>query len=120
MHETFCSNRLNDFGINYSDNYEWRSSECAQPYFTYLRHLKQFHESPIVKYSYTAFSYILFLLLFSYYLLFNFEMPTDDIPSIHWTEILVIIIVTTMLIEEIRQVKICLSAAQRHCSRPFF
>ena len=45
-------------------------------------------------------------MLFSYYLLFNFGPPTDQIPSIHWTEILVIIIVSTMLIEDIRQVNL--------------
>jgi hypothetical protein len=97
-------NRLNDYGINYSDNYIWQSSVCSKPYLTYLRHLKHFHESPIVKYSYACVGYIIFLLLFSYYLLFNFQIPTNEFPSIHWTEILVIIIVTTMLIEEIRQV----------------
>jgi len=83
----------------------WRSSKCSKPYLTYFRHVKHFHESPIVKYSYNSASYIIFLLLFSYYLLFNFEIPKNQIPAIHWTEILVIIIVTTMFIEEIRQVK---------------
>jgi hypothetical protein len=104
-HYSFLT-RLNDYGINYSDSYAWRSSTFSQPYLTYLRHVKHFHESPIVKYSYNASSYILFLLLFSYYLLFNFEIPMNETPSIHWTEILVIIIVTTMLIEEFRQVTI--------------
>ena len=46
-------------------------------------------------------TYLFFLLLFSYVLLFNFSPPTSDIPSIHWTEILTIILVTSMLIEEI-------------------
>ncbi|CAF4302333.1 unnamed protein product, partial [Adineta steineri] len=81
----------------------WRSTKYSKSYLTYLRHLKHFHESPIVKYSYNSASYIIFLLLFSYYLLFNFEIPTDEIPSIHWTEIFVILMVTTMLFEEIRQ-----------------
>ncbi|CAF1532094.1 unnamed protein product [Adineta ricciae] len=95
--------RLNDYGINYSDHYVWHSDKHSQRYVTYFRHLKHFHESPIVKYSYNIISYIIFLLLFSYYLLFNFNIPTDNVPSIHWTEILVIIIITTMLFEEIRQ-----------------
>jgi len=82
----------------------WRSTKCFKPYLIYFLHVKHFHESPIVKFSYNSVSYILFLLLFSYYLLFNFQIPQNQIPSIHWTEILVIIIVTTMLIEEIRQV----------------
>jgi hypothetical protein len=81
----------------------WKSSKWSKPYLTYLRHLKHFHESPIVKYSYNSVSYIIFLLVFSYYLLFAYQIPN---ASIHWTEILVIMFVTTMLIEEIRQVKI--------------
>lgn len=91
--------------ISYSDSYVWRSSKFWKPYLTYFRHIKHFHESPVVKYSYNTVSYIIFLLLFSYYLLFDFNIPTNDNPTIHWTEILVIIIVTTMLIEEFRQVK---------------
>jgi hypothetical protein len=93
---------LNDNGINYSDSYVWKSTKCLKPYLTYFRHLKHFHESPIVKYSYNSVSYIVFLLLFSYYLLFTFQIPSR---GIHWTEIVVIMIVTTMLFEEIQQVK---------------
>ena len=88
--------RLKDYGINYSAS--------DKSILTYIRHLKHFHESPMVKYAYNSISYLLFLLLFCYYLLFNFEMVTNDKPMIHWTEILVIIMVTIMLIEEIRQV----------------
>ena len=96
--------RLNDNGINYSDNYMWRSTKCSKPYLTYFRHLKHFHESPIIKYAYNSVGYLFFLLLFSYYLLFQFQMPQNDKITLHWTEIFVIITVTTMLIEEIRQV----------------
>ncbi|CAF3654873.1 unnamed protein product [Rotaria socialis] len=39
-----------------------------------------------------------------YYMLFAFDPPSDDIPSIHWTEILTIITVTSMLVEEFRQI----------------
>ncbi|CAF1277108.1 unnamed protein product [Rotaria sordida] len=94
---------LRDYGINYSYIYESRSGYRLQRSFNYFRHLKQFHESPFIKFSYNAVSYIFFLLLFSYYLLFNFKSPTNESPSIHWTEILVIIIITTMLFEDIRQ-----------------
>ncbi|CAF4285885.1 unnamed protein product [Rotaria sp. Silwood2] len=95
--------RLNNYGINYSDIYASSPDCCSQGCFNYFRRLKQFHESPFVKFSYNSASYIFFLLLFSYYLLFNFKSPTNETPSIHWTEILVIIIVTTMLFEDIRQ-----------------
>lgn len=81
-----------------------KKSSCTTRLLSYLRKLKHFHESPYVKFSYNAISYIFFLLLFSYYLLFDFRPPTDDVPSIHWTEILVIIIVSTMLFEDIRKV----------------
>ncbi|CAF0766794.1 unnamed protein product [Rotaria sp. Silwood1] len=95
--------RLNNHGINYSDIYARPSSYCSQACFNYFRRLKQFHESPFIKFSYNAASYLFFLLLFSYYLLFDFKSPTNETPSIHWTEIVVIIIVTTMLFEDIRQ-----------------
>ncbi len=81
-----------------------RSNYCPQGLLNYFRRLKHFHEAPCIKFVYNAVSYIFFLLLFSYYLLFAFQPPTDQIPSINWTEILVIIIISTMLIEDIRQV----------------
>jgi len=43
---------------------------------------------------------VVFLLLFSYYLLFDFQPPTDEISNMNWTEILVTIIVSRMLIED--------------------
>ncbi|CAF0911252.1 unnamed protein product [Rotaria sp. Silwood1] len=95
--------RLNDYGINYSDIYMWQSNKCSKSYLTYFLHLKHFHESPIVKYLFNSISFIIFLLLFSYYLLFDFQIPKNQSPSIHGAEIFVIITITTMLIEEIRQ-----------------
>ncbi|CAF4967766.1 unnamed protein product [Rotaria sp. Silwood1] len=95
--------RLKDHGINYSDIYTWQSDSCLQGCLDYFRQLKQFHESPLIKFSYNAASYIFFLLLFSYYLLFNFKSSTNGSSRIHWTEVLLIIIVTTMLFEDIRQ-----------------
>jgi len=83
----------------------WRTNCCSKKCLTYFRRLKLFHEAPYVKFLYNAASYIFFLLLFSYYLLFAFEPPTDEIPSINWTEILVIIIISTMFIEDFRKVK---------------
>jgi hypothetical protein len=96
--------RLNKYGIDYSDTYRSRLDCCPKGCTTYFRRLLQFHESPFIKFTYNCASYICFLLLFSYYLLFQFNIPTNDIPSIDWTEILVIIIVSTMLIEDTRQV----------------
>ncbi|CAF1134485.1 unnamed protein product [Rotaria sp. Silwood1] len=95
--------KLKDHGINYSDIYAWQSDCYFQGCLDYFRHLKQFHESPLIKFSYNSASYIFFLLLFSYYLLFDFKSPTNENLRAHWTEILLIIIVTTMLFEDIRQ-----------------
>ncbi|CAF1230161.1 unnamed protein product [Rotaria sordida] len=72
--------RLEDHGINYSDIYAWQSDSCSQGCFDYFRQLKQFHQSPLIKFS-----------------------STNNSSCIHWTEILLIIIVTTMLFEDIRQ-----------------
>ena len=55
----------------------------------------------MIKYAYNTISYLIFLLFFSYYLLFELPHAND----IHWTEIYVIVTITTMLIEEIRQVR---------------
>ncbi|CAF4113570.1 unnamed protein product, partial [Rotaria sp. Silwood2] len=43
--------KLKDHGINYSDIYTWRSDSCSQGCLDYFRHLKQFHESPLIKFS---------------------------------------------------------------------
>ncbi len=81
-----------------------------------------FHESPMIKMSYhfvskftsnldgffdfiIQISYIWFLLVFSYMMLYHLDNPdTFTIP--HWTEIYVIITVGTMFCEEIRKVKL--------------
>ncbi|UJR35044.1 hypothetical protein I4U23_027820 [Adineta vaga] len=96
--------RLDAHGINYSDNnLTLTNKTCSLRCKRYFRRLKQFHESPYIKFLYNSASYLFFLLVFSYYLLFAFDPPTDEIPSIHWTEILVIITVTTMLMEDFRK-----------------
>lgn len=94
----------------------------------YLHQLVQFHQSPRMKYWYHCVCaeaetmndarrkrkimfcllqlfYCFFLLLFSYVLLFRFRIPRSEAPSIDWTEILLIILVSFMLIEEIHHVR---------------
>ncbi|CAF1150453.1 unnamed protein product [Adineta steineri] len=88
--------RLAKNGIDYGDDYQ--TNEPIR------KHFLHFHNRPIVKYCYTCFGYILFLLFFSYYMLFAFDPPSDSNPDIHWTEILTIIFVTTMFLEDCRQV----------------
>ncbi len=117
---TYCrmkNFRLSEDGIIYTDGYQ--TSESM------LTHFLHFHNRPIVKYCYTCvsqhylnciidilfdcdiqFGYVLFLLFFSYYMLFAFDPPSDTTPDIHWTEILTIIFVTTMLFEDVRQVSV--------------
>ncbi|UJR19306.1 hypothetical protein I4U23_022435, partial [Adineta vaga] len=82
-------------GINYGDDYHIDEST--------FKNFKHFHNRPFVKYCYTCFGYILFLMFFSYYMLYAFNPSSDSTPDIHWTEILTIIFVSTMLIEDIRQ-----------------
>ncbi|UJR20243.1 hypothetical protein I4U23_023374 [Adineta vaga] len=86
---------LNKKGIDYTDDYD--SDE------TVFQHFFHFHNRPIVKYCYSCFGYVLFLFFFSYYMLFAFVPLSKDVSSIHWTEILIIITISTMLFEEIRQ-----------------
>ncbi|CAF1199462.1 unnamed protein product [Rotaria sordida] len=87
--------QLKKTGIDYTNDYG--KSE------TVFRHFLHFHNRPIVKYFYTCFGYALFLLCFSYYMLYAFDPLSNGTLRIHWTEILTIITVTTMLVEEVRQ-----------------
>ncbi|CAF4602126.1 unnamed protein product [Rotaria sp. Silwood1] len=100
------SEKFRDNGINYGDpkllEYPLilRSQTDSAP-ILYLRKLAKFHRSLPMKFCYHVITYIFFLLLFSYFLLFNFSPPKSQSPSIHWTEILTIILVSCILIEEI-------------------
>ncbi|CAF3768859.1 unnamed protein product [Rotaria sordida] len=92
------------FGIDYIDPYPLeypRYFKQKLVFNKYIHQLQHFHLSLVTKYIYHVISYIFFLLLFSYVLLFEFSPPSNKIPSIHWTEILTIILVSCMLIEEI-------------------
>ncbi|UJR18510.1 hypothetical protein I4U23_005417 [Adineta vaga] len=87
--------QLKKYGINYGDDYQ-----TDEPIYKQFLH---FHNCPIVKFCYTCFGYILFLLFFSYFMLYAFDPSSENSSHIHWTEILTIIFVTTMLLEDIRQ-----------------
>ncbi|CAF1427263.1 unnamed protein product [Adineta steineri] len=87
--------RMSSNGINYY-------MEEDQP--TYWKKFRSFHETPLVKMCYHFISYIWFLLVFSYMMLYHFDSPSDTNGTLHWTEILLIITVRTMLLEEIRQI----------------
>ncbi|CAF1153213.1 unnamed protein product [Rotaria sordida] len=101
------TSKLRHHGINYCDSIlledppNHLKSDLEEFHTVYLRKLRKFHESLAIKCTYHVISYICFLLLFSYVLLFKFSPPSNKIPSIHWTEILTIILVSCMLIEEI-------------------
>ncbi|CAF1184605.1 unnamed protein product [Adineta steineri] len=94
---------LQAYGIDYSDPYPIAFPRYTKylPINDYMHRIKNFHQALLMKYCYHCLNYCFFLLLFSYVLLFNFQPPTSSIPSIHWTEILTIILVSIMLIEEI-------------------
>ncbi|CAF4324388.1 unnamed protein product, partial [Rotaria sordida] len=90
---------LSQDGINYYVNKQNTKDEKST---TYWKHFRYFHESPMVKMSYHFISYLWFLLVFSYMMLYHLDgRNTFDIP--HWTEIYVIITVSTMLVEEVRR-----------------
>jgi hypothetical protein len=50
--------------------------------------------------------YIWLLLVFSYMILFRLVPPSDTGHTFHWTELYTIITISTMLIEDIRRVRI--------------
>ncbi|CAF1174559.1 unnamed protein product [Rotaria sordida] len=94
---------LESYGVNYCDPYPLEYPRYFKSNLTlneYIHRLKHFHLSLLVKFCYHVITYIFFLLLFSYVLLFNFSPPKPQSPSIHWTEILTIILVSCMLIQE--------------------
>ncbi|CAF4129196.1 unnamed protein product, partial [Rotaria sordida] len=98
--------KFSNHGINYSDPSlleDPQSSllESDDSFVLYWNRFKNFHLSLRTKYIYHLITYIFFLLLFSYVLLFNFSPPIAQTPSIHWTEIFTIILVSCILIEEI-------------------
>ncbi|CAF1197338.1 unnamed protein product [Adineta steineri] len=89
---------LSTEGINY-----YADKEPAKSAFKkYWTHFCYFHGSPFIRMYYHFISYIWFLLVFSYMMLYHLDGPeTFRIP--HWTEIYVIITVSTMFCEDIRK-----------------
>ncbi|CAF0985545.1 unnamed protein product, partial [Didymodactylos carnosus] len=87
--------RLNEIGINYTDDYGKDS--------TWWQRVRHFHWSPVAKYSYNCIGYLWFLLIFSYFMLFNFDPISSVGYKIHWTEVLTILTITTMLVEDLQQ-----------------
>ncbi|XP_070535546.1 transient receptor potential cation channel subfamily M member 2-like [Ptychodera flava] len=65
---------------------------------TRVKKLKYFFGSPVVKFYYSTFSYIAFLLLFSYVLLVKY----DELYSV--AEVVLVVWVTSLLFDEIRQI----------------
>ncbi|CAF4188401.1 unnamed protein product, partial [Adineta steineri] len=89
---------LSSKGINYYADRE-PTKNVFKKYWTRFRY---FHGSPFIRMCYHFISYIWFLLVFSYMMLYHLDSPdTFEIP--HWTEIYVIITVSTMFCEEIRK-----------------
>ncbi|CAF0984122.1 unnamed protein product [Adineta steineri] len=85
---------LSTKGINY-----YTDEKKTKKYWTRFQY---FHGSPFIRMCYHFISYIWFLLVFSYMMLYHLDSPnTLKIP--HWTEIYVIITVSTMFCEEIRK-----------------
>jgi len=96
----FVKYRLSSQGINY---YSEKKTNKSSKWSRFWKKFIYFHQSPIVRMSYHFISYIWFLLVFSYMMLYHFDLPSQ-VTRVHWTEIYVIITISTMLIEEFRRV----------------
>ncbi|CAF1102784.1 unnamed protein product [Adineta steineri] len=91
---------LSSDGINYYMSKKILTiSQCKKYWLLF----KYFHQSPMVKMCYHFISYIFFLLVFSYMMLYHLDPGDPDIKP-HWTEIYVIITISTMLCEEVRKI----------------
>ncbi|CAF4244059.1 unnamed protein product, partial [Adineta steineri] len=89
---------LSTEGINYYADKDPTENKFKK----YWTHFCYFHGSPFIRMYYHFISYIWFLLVFSYMMLYHLDGPeTFRIP--HWTEIYVIITVSTMFCEDIRK-----------------
>ncbi|CAF0987789.1 unnamed protein product [Adineta ricciae] len=96
---------LEPYGITYSDALERRqvqSKSSCKPLSINLANILEFHQCPVVKFSYDCIHYLLIVLLFSYVQLFRFDPLTMQTSSIHWTEILLVILISCMLISAFR------------------
>ncbi|CAF5062350.1 unnamed protein product, partial [Rotaria sp. Silwood1] len=99
IHNT-TNNDLSEEGINYYVDTQLSEHDACTNYWTRFRY---FHESPMIKMSYHFMSYVWFLLVFSYMMLYHLDgRNTFTIPD--WSEIYVIITVSTMFCEEARRI----------------
>ncbi|CAF3716629.1 unnamed protein product [Adineta steineri] len=87
---------LSTKGINYYADKESTKNEFKK----YWTRFCYFHASPFIRMCYHFISYIWFLLVFSYMMLYHLDSP-DTLGIPHWTEIYVIITVSTMFCGEI-------------------
>lgn len=108
-------------GVNYYTEYRKTSKLTWE---IYVDKLTDFHQCPMVKMCYDFVSivnisfttvdsnvdlkvgYIWLLLVFSYMLLFKLAPRSETGYKYHWTEIYIIVTISTMLIEDMRQVRI--------------
>ncbi|CAF3880150.1 unnamed protein product [Rotaria sp. Silwood2] len=85
-------------GINYYIDKKSSQNDCLKYWTRFI----DFHQSPMIKMCYHFISYIWFLLVFSYMMLYHLDSPASfTIP--HWTEIYVIITVSSMFCEDVRK-----------------
>ncbi|CAM4808551.1 unnamed protein product [Rotaria magnacalcarata] len=90
---------LSHEGINYYVGEENSKEGKRKSYWTRFRY---FHQSPMIKMSYHFISYIWFLLVFSFMMLYHLDSRKKS-ETLHWTEVYVIITVSAMSIDEVRR-----------------
>ncbi|CAF0730867.1 unnamed protein product [Adineta steineri] len=89
---------LSQEGIDYYTDERKLEGNCSH----YWARFRYFHQCPMIKMAYHFISYIWFLLVFSYMMLYQLDsLNKPETP--HWTEIYVIMTVTSMSVEEARK-----------------
>ena len=79
-------------------------SDITREYDTesnYLKNVFHFLQAPMTKFAYHKLSFLVFLVLFSYYVLCDY--PDDGTKPIKWSEVLLIIWVYSYFIEAVHQ-----------------
>ncbi|CAM4890296.1 unnamed protein product [Rotaria socialis] len=100
--EQITSNRDDQVDPNGINHYMSSNYSQKLTFRSYLNRFISFHECPMIKMMYNFIANVWLLLTFSYMMLYHFDPPLNK-KRPHWTEIFVIITITTILLENIRQ-----------------
>ncbi|PAA85706.1 hypothetical protein BOX15_Mlig003066g1 [Macrostomum lignano] len=91
---------LGDGIIVDADEKTSRPRRCCMSFGEYRRRILDFYSAPVVRFSYTTISYLAFLCLYSYTLLFKFG---PSLPNWSASHLLLYVWVLSLVLEELRQ-----------------